>query len=49
MDDAILSLVAHMNENTVVQDHLQSTEQEAARPYVAFCQWMVLEIDGQIG
>ena len=44
VDDAILSLVEQMNVNTAIQDHLQTAEQEASRPRVAFCQWMGLEM-----
>ena len=44
MDDAILLLVVHMNKNTAIQDHLQSAEQEPARPCIVFCQWMGLEM-----
>ena len=44
VNDAILSLVARMSDNTAIQDRLQSVEQEAARPRCAFCQWMGLEM-----
>ena len=33
-----------MGDNTAIQDRLQTTEQEAARPRIAFCQWMGLEM-----
>ena len=44
VDDAILSLVERMNVNTAVQNHLQTAEQEASRPLVAFCRWMGLDM-----
>ena len=44
VDNAILSLVVRMNKNTAIQDRLQSAEQEAARPRIAFCQCMGLEM-----
>ena len=44
VDDAILSLVQHMTETSAIQDHLQTAEQEASRPRIAFCQWMGLEM-----
>ena len=37
-------LVARMNENTAVQDRLESAVLEAAQPCIAFCQWMGLEV-----
>ena len=44
VDDAIVKLVDVLTQNTGVQDRLQSTVQEAARPRVAFCQWMGLDM-----
>ena len=44
MDDAILSVVEQMNVNTAIQDRLQTAEQEAFRPCIAFCQWIGLEM-----
>ena len=37
VDDGILSLLDRMKDNTAIQDSLESAEQEAARPRVAFC------------
>ena len=44
VDDAILSLVQHMTDTSAIQDRLQTAEQEASRPRIAFCQWMGLEM-----
>ena len=44
VDDAILSLLDDMKDNTATQDRLESAEQEAARPRAAFCQWIGLEM-----
>ena len=44
VDNAILSLLDRMKDNTAIQNRLQSAEQEASRPCVAFCQWMGLEM-----
>ena len=44
LDDAIFSLVDQMKENSAVHDRLQTAEEAAARPRIAFCQWMGLEL-----
>ena len=44
VDDAILSLVERMKENSAIHELLQTAEQEASRPRIAFCQCIGLEM-----
>ena len=44
MDAAILTLVERIKDNSAIHDRLQTTEQEASRPCIAFCRWMRLEM-----
>ena len=40
----ILKLADQLSQNTGMQDRLQSAVQESAKPRIAFCQWMGLEM-----
>ena len=44
IDDAIVKLSERITADSVVQDQLQSTVQESAKPRIAFCQWMGAEV-----
>ena len=44
VNEAILKLADHLSQNTGMQDWLQSAVQESAKPCIAFCQWMGLEM-----
>ena len=44
VDEAILKLADRLSQNTGVKHWLQSTVQESAKPSIAFCQWMGLEM-----
>ena len=44
INDAIVKLAEKITANTVMQDQLQSAVQESAKPCIAFCQWMGVEM-----
>ena len=44
VDEVILKLADLLSQNTGMQDQLQSTVQESAKPCITFCQRMGLEI-----
>ena len=44
VDEAILKLVDWLSQNTGMQDRLQSAVKKSAKPNIAFCQWMGLEM-----
>ena len=44
VDEAILKLANDLSQNAGMQDWLQSTVQEHAKPCFTFCQWMGLEV-----
>ena len=44
VDKTILKLADRFSQNTGMQDRLQSAVQESAKPCIAFCQWMCLEM-----